>query len=732
MARVLGEIERVDLEFNEKHPRGEKGTSKGGEFVRKGEEGSGTKTGDDKPATTTTTRKTTPSSRGKSRGGGSSGGGGRPGRKKKGGGKAKTKRRTPPPMSADTDNDPARVKRLQKLLRLLGLAPGGFKVDGIFGAATTAAVKALQRKMGMRESGRVSNTLLNKLDLVAKLSPCVSRAELLLLGDWPTITRADLDGDADTGAMIALVPAEADAGRLAVEDGEAPEELHATLIFLGEADEIPPETRQTIVDRVRAMAESLTLPLPVEAFSVAIFNPESDERDPCLVLGLTGEGIDHAHTLAAEAVTDLDIPEQHRPWTAHLTLAYTDDASLIEELTDRTGPITFDRIRAAFGDEVTDIPLRPPATVARAYTTPREADMAELERAQMSSAAINDLPDSAFAYIEPGGDKDESDKTVPRSLRHFPIHDEAHVRNALSRAPQSPFGDKAMPKIRAAAKKYGIEVSDDEQSRSEEVSPVAEILRYERCWPLDDILIRSGGDGRTVEAYAAVFDVPSEIRDQHGHYLEVIDRKAFNRAISHGIERVGVFYHHGMTLHGTPSDLGSVPIGSPVDIRADAKGLRTVTRYNKSQLADSVLEAIRNNDIRGYSFRGRVFQSNPAKVPRARGGTLPTITRTELGLSEYGPTPTPAYADAGILAVRSVQALAAHFAALEPQERSELARLLAVPTPPDPDPTPAEPETPPATPDVGPGTEDSPEIGRSGRKDKLAAIMAQLHAKGIV
>src|ERR1051325_5778213 len=84
--------------------------------------------------------------------------------------------------------------------------------------------------------------------------------------------------------------------------------------------------------------------------------------------------------------------------------------------------------------------------------------------AQMTSAAINDLPDSAFAYIEPGGQKDQGGKTVPRSKRHFPVHDEAHTRNALSRAPQSPFGKQAMPKILAAARKYGIQVSGDQRS----------------------------------------------------------------------------------------------------------------------------------------------------------------------------------------------------------------------------------------------------------------------------
>src|SRR5258707_14907709 len=80
-------------------------------------------------------------------------------------------------------------------------------------------------------------------------------------------------------------------------------------------------------------------------------------------------------------------------------------------------------------------------------------------KAAMTSASINDLPDSAFAYIQPGGTKDAEGKTVPRSLRHFPVHDADHVRNALARAPQSPFGDQAMPKIRAAAAKLGIKVS---------------------------------------------------------------------------------------------------------------------------------------------------------------------------------------------------------------------------------------------------------------------------------
>ena len=39
--------------------------------------------------------------------------------------------------------------------------------------------------------------------------------------------------------------------------------------------------------------------------------------------------------------------------------------------------------------------------------------------AEWDTAYVNNLPDSAFAYIEPGGEKDEEGKTKPRSLRHL-------------------------------------------------------------------------------------------------------------------------------------------------------------------------------------------------------------------------------------------------------------------------------------------------------------------------
>ena len=86
---------------------------------------------------------------------------------------------------------------------------------------------------------------------------------------------------------------------------------------------------------------------------------------------------------------------------------------------------------------------------------------------KLSSKQRNDLPDSDFAYIEPGGKKVDG-KTEPRSLRHFPIPDAAHVRNALARLSQSKLSPaikaKILKKLKSKAKEFGIEVSEESKA----------------------------------------------------------------------------------------------------------------------------------------------------------------------------------------------------------------------------------------------------------------------------
>jgi site-specific DNA-adenine methylase len=81
--------------------------------------------------------------------------------------------------------------------------------------------------------------------------------------------------------------------------------------------------------------------------------------------------------------------------------------------------------------------------IARAFTdaVPALEALSATAKAEWTRAYINDLPDSAFLYIEPGGEKDDEGKTVPRSLRRFPVRnhlgrlDVPHLRNALARIP---------------------------------------------------------------------------------------------------------------------------------------------------------------------------------------------------------------------------------------------------------------------------------------------------------
>lgn len=64
-------------------------------------------------------------------------------------------------------------------------------------------------------------------------------------------------------------------------------------------------------------------------------------------------------------------------------------------------------------------------------------------KAVWTTAYINNLPDSAFLFIESAAEKDNDNKTTPRSKRHFPYKDSTgavdlpHLRNAIARIPQS-------------------------------------------------------------------------------------------------------------------------------------------------------------------------------------------------------------------------------------------------------------------------------------------------------
>ena len=194
-----------------------------------------------------------------------------------------------------------------------------------------------------------------------------------------------------------------------------------------------------------------------------------------------------------------------------------------------------------------------------------------------------------------------------------------------------------------------------------------------RAFPLLDIEIERAGDGRTVTAYAATFGDAYEVADVHGHYYETINPTAFNRTLARGLGNVAVLYNHGRILGTTtPSERFSVPLGVPLEVTADRRGLLTRTRYSKTPLGDEVLELIRDGAITSQSFRGPIFGSAEPTIHRSG---LNLIERTELGLLDYGPSPWTVNQGAAIMAVRSTAELLT--VAPEDLTDDERAELLA-------------------------------------------------------
>jgi len=190
-----------------------------------------------------------------------------------------------------------------------------------------------------------------------------------------------------------------------------------------------------------------------------------------------------------------------------------------------------------------------------------------------------------------------------------------------------------------------------------------------RMYPLEDIhiLTRAEGDGsgRVVEAFATVFDQPAEIQDHMGHYMEVIDRGAFDqvlarhRAAPGGLAaHVKVLFNHGRTVGGAEAPEFQLPLGKPLDVLPEQRGLLTRTEYDVSDpFTDRILAKIRAGTITAQSFVGGILRSSPELAGpgdryRRRGGTLTTVRRMVLGLREYGPVLYPAYTGAEILGVR--------------------------------------------------------------------------------
>jgi HK97 family phage prohead protease len=207
----------------------------------------------------------------------------------------------------------------------------------------------------------------------------------------------------------------------------------------------------------------------------------------------------------------------------------------------------------------------------------------------------------------------------------------------------------------------------------------------DRAYAIEDLHIRSDGSGRVVEAYAAAFNVRTEIMDQDGHYHEVLPPTSFDRTIQHKGTNFGVLFNHARTVDGEPNPLATMPIGVPLEVKADGRGVFTATRYLDNPLADQTLNAIKAGAIKAQSFSGR-FTKSIRSHPDGRGrGSLPLITRNEVDMREYGPAVFAAYKEAAILGTRAEQFIRTLLATPPDQRLTWLEQFEGLTTPLDPE-----------------------------------------------
>lgn len=189
-----------------------------------------------------------------------------------------------------------------------------------------------------------------------------------------------MDGDGDlsaaaevhTGAMIALLPSEEDAARLALHGGEPQDQLHLTLYYLGEAADWPEPEQASLIAAIGRVASGLST-IHAHAFGAALWNP--DGEGPCWVWNVggsrdpetTGSTLGDAYRRVTVALEDRHgearIPEQHAPWSPHVAAVYSSD-NWSGDLAERVGPVTFDRIRVAFAGKNYDFPMSALESVA--------------------------------------------------------------------------------------------------------------------------------------------------------------------------------------------------------------------------------------------------------------------------------------------------------------------------------------------------------------------------------
>ena len=147
--------------------------------------------------------------------------------------------------------------------------------------------------------------------------------------------------------------------------------------------------------------------------------------------------------------------------------------------------------------------------------------------AEWSAAYINDLPDSAFLYIAPGGEKDDDGRTTPRSLRYFPVRDEKgqidlpHLRNAIAQAPKANLSPEIISKVQAEGRKM---LEGTREEKMDDYDKVDEEMKRARSMEDDEEEMQMSDWSGALRLDDVSVDKVIELARSGSHYGRASDR----------------------------------------------------------------------------------------------------------------------------------------------------------------------------------------------------------------
>jgi HK97 family phage prohead protease len=268
-----------------------------------------------------------------------------------------------------------------------------------------------------------------------------------------------------------------------------------------------------------------------------------------------------------------------------------------------------------------------------------------------TTAYVNDLPDSSFLYIAPGGTK--TDGKTDGAHRYFPVKDAngkvdaAHLRNALARIPQA---SSLSADVRAACMKKAKAMATAHESvggpagtyegtagsgRAVEPPPGIETRSYEVT-----VELRAEGDGRTLVGRAVPYGQTAQV----GGGTERFVHGAFAKQIAGGpdvFQRVKLYDSHQARMSGEQ------PIGKTASLAELADGLHGEWPLYNTTRANDALELVRSGEVTGLSIG---FKALPGGTHRGADGAA---ERVGAHLDHIVLTHEPVYAGATVVTVRS-------------------------------------------------------------------------------